>query len=169
MKCLKKKSLISTGLYRWYPIGILPHDLYSYLPATEPFGPFGLVVNVLDLVHGIRPVDGYGHLLLDVNGVWFVHRIRHGLFHGVRDRLDYGHWIRHTHCYRCRYTDGNGPVHGHGHGPVDLHVLRDHLFWSVSLTVGSSVSEISEQINFTQFPRSFAGFSDNLVHFYQNK
>jgi len=123
----------------------------GFLPAAaQPLGPLGrLVVDVLDLVHGIRSVDGHRHLLLDVHRIRFGHRVRHRFLHRVRDGLDDRHRVRHADGHRLRHADGHGPVHRHGYGAVDLHVLRDHLFGPVR--VGGSVSnknEISRSFGF---------------------
>lgn len=111
-------------------------------PVAEPFCPLGLVVDVLDLVHRIRPIDGYRDLFLDVHRVRFVNRIRHRFLYRVRDRFDDGHRVRHADGYRhrLRYADRHRPVHRNGYGPVDLHVLRDHRFGSVRWCVAGTVS-----------------------------
>jgi len=113
------------------------------LPVPEPFGPLGLVVDVLDLVHGhgIWSVDGHRDLLLDVHGVRLVDRVWHGFLDRVRDRLDDRHRVRHTDGNGLRYAHRDRPVHRHGYGPVDLNVLRDHVFRSVRWGVSRSVSE----------------------------
>jgi len=118
------------------------------LPVPEPFGPLGLVVDVLDLVHwhGVRSVDGHRYFLLDVHRVRLVDRVWHGFFHRVSDRLDDRHRVRHAHGNRLRYAHRDRPVHWHGYGAVDLNVLRDHVFGSVWRGVSRSVSEKSVEL-----------------------
>lgn len=127
----------------------MKHHFWYGLPVAEQLGPFGLVVDVLDLVHGVRSVDGHGHFLLNVHRVRFFHRVWHGFLHRVRHRLlhrvRYGlndwHGVRHADSHGLGHTHSKGPVHGDGYGAVDFDVLGDHLFGTVRRgTVSLSVS-----------------------------
>lgn len=105
----------------------------GFLPAAEPFGPLGFVVDVLDLVHGhgVRSVDGHWDFLLNVHGVRLVDWVRHGFFDWIRDCLDDRHRVWHTHGHWLGYANRDSPVHWNGYGAVDLNVLRDDMFGSV--------------------------------------
>lgn len=118
------------------------------LPVPEPFSPFGLVVDMFDLVHrhGVWSVDGYRDFLLDVHCIRLVNRVWHGFFDRVRYRLDDWHRVRHSHWNRLRYAHRDCPVHWYWYGAVDLNMLRDHVFGSVWWGVSRSVTEKSVEL-----------------------
>lgn len=178
-KKIKNKKQIN-NVYKRNAANFVLNVPCARLPTAEPLGPLGLVVDVLDFVHGhwVRPVDGYRHFLLDVHRVRFLHRVWHGLFDGIRHGFDDGHGIRHLHGHGLRNADGNSPVHGHRNGAVDFDVLRDHLFGSVRRRVSGGVSKkshsrFSEEKKDTRFIiifffyfRSFPSLSIRVVFLY---